>query len=518
MDDRRVLIFPPGRRDGEATRELLERAGLGCCVRYSAREICEEVQIGAGVIVLTDVALMAENFALVTEQLKRQPPWSDLPVVLLSHIGAQSDLAARIVASFTNLTVLDRPTSARMLRSAVQAALRARLRQYQTRAQLAALQAAEEGLRARENSLRLADRRKDEFLAMLGHELRNPLAPIRYANELLVRLLPDDPRLHGAASIVQRQIAHLSRLVDDLLDVSRITLGRIELQREPVDLVTIVDQARESVEPLMREKGHELVVEVSGAPLVVNGDHARLVQCLTNILTNSAKYTDGGGKVRVRVRRHDSSAVIEIADNGVGIPHDLLPHIFELFVQSTRSLDRAQGGLGIGLSVVRRLIEMHGGQVAAYSDGPGQGARFEVRLPLSVVPRIETESPSAEPAVARRILVVDDNTDAANSLATMLEFAGHTAQPVYSASAALLQVESFAPEVVVLDIGLPDMDGYEVARRLRAAGSHARIVALTGYGQVEDRKRSKAAGFDAHLVKPVDLQTLERCLDDAAEG
>jgi signal transduction histidine kinase len=425
--------------------------------------------------------------------------------VLLCQPGPQTSAVAAIFRELTNVTVLDRPASARTLVSTVQAALRGRLRQYQTRDQL-------EALRVAEDNLRNADRRKDEFLAMLAHELRNPLAPIRNAGELLARILPENARVQTIAAIVNRQSTHLSRLVDDLLDVSRITQGRIELQHEPVNLLSVISQALETVEPLMRDNRHKVIIAAAEGAVYVNGDHARLVQCIANILTNSGKYTDPGGEIRVEMRTDGGQVVITITDNGVGIPAELLPQIFDLFVQSNRSLDRSQGGLGIGLSVVRRLIEMHGGRVSAASDGPGRGARFELRLPI-IAPRSDMKDEQPEQAsVGRRILIVDDNADSADSLAMILNHSGHTAEPVYGAVDALNRAAAFDPEIVLLDIGLPGLDGYEVARELRGRGSNARLIALTGYGQQEDIRRAQDAGFDAHLVKPVDLQRLLRKL------
>jgi signal transduction histidine kinase/CheY-like chemotaxis protein len=433
-----------------------------------------------------------------------------VPIVLLCQAVAQSAAVARIIASLTNVVLLDRPASARALISAVQTAIRARLRQYETREQLRALREAEEALLGREQQLHVADRRKDEFLAMLAHELRNPLAPIRNASEFLARMLPAEPHMQASVGIVKRQVAHLTRLVDDLLDVSRITQGRIELQCHPVDLKTIVAQGMESVEPLMREKRHKVFVASSDGPICVNGDSARLVQCVSNILTNSAKYTDRGGEIHIETRKEPpDEAVVTITDNGLGIPQELLPQIFQLFVQSDRSLDRSQGGLGIGLSVVQRLVDMHGGRVSAYSAGPGKGSTFEIRLPLVEAPQEVLPQNPVKHMRRKRVLIVDDNEDAANSMALLLNHEGHTAESVYSAAEALERaLAPDHPDLILLDIGLPGMDGYEVARRLRARGSTAQLVALTGYGQTEDRQRAEAAGFDAHLVKPVDLQAL----------
>ena len=360
--------------------------------------------------------------------------------------------------------------------------------------------------------LQMADRQKDEFLAMLAHELRNPLAPIRNASEVLART--GAVNAHKAAiDIVHRQVANLTRLVDDLLDVSRITQGRIELKRRPVQLADVIAQAVEIVEPLIKERRHKVAI-TSYRALRVDGDPPRLVQCVANILMNAAKYTDPGGEINVESRNDGREAVLRITDNGIGISQELLPQVFDLFVQSDRTLDRAQGGLGIGLSVVKRLIEMHGGRVSASSEGLRTGSTFEIRLPLvdrgseSSVELAQSNAPS------RRILVVDDNKDAANSLAMILMLEGHQVESVYTAHDALARALSFKPDVALLDIGLPEMNGYELARRLREQpqARQIRLVALTGYGQAEDKERAWAAGFDDHLAKPADLRALQRTL------
>ena len=363
-------------------------------------------------------------------------------------------------------------------------------------------------------ALETADRQKNEFLAMLAHELRNPLAPIRNAGEILSRTLPADSTGHSMVAMVKRQVSQLTRLVDDLLDVSRITQGRVELQRRSLELGSVVSQAIETAEPLFQARQHEVVIVSSYRALYVDGDMARLVQCVVNILTNAAKYTDNGGKIHVETRAEGSEAVITVSDSGVGISPEFLPRVFDLFVQGERTLDRSLGGLGIGLSVAKRLIEMHGGRLTAASAGLGQGATFDIRLPR--LERQQEVGGGAEGvrAASKRILIVDDNADAANSLAQVLVLDGHVAESVYSASAALERAASFAPEVVLLDLGLPEMDGYEVARRLRLRPEFigVRIVALTGYGQSEDLRRSREVGFDAHLTKPVDFGELAKVL------
>jgi PAS domain S-box-containing protein len=363
-------------------------------------------------------------------------------------------------------------------------------------------------------ALEIADRQKDEFLAMLAHELRNPLAPLRNASELLASIARKEPQTQFGVEVIKRQVTQLTRLVDDLLDVSRITQGRIELTREPVELAVVIAQAVETVEPLMRDKRHQVSILAGQQPLYVSGDNARLVQCVSNILTNAAKFTDGDGKIGVRLHADGSAGVIEISDNGVGIPAELLPRIFDPFVQGDRTLDRSQGGLGIGLSVVRRLVEMHGGQVAAQSPGLGQGSHLSIRLPLIDPPGVQPDQPAKFTAARQRILIVDDNQDAADSLALLLQLDGHETQVVYGSKAALELAQSYHPDVVLLDIGLPEMNGYEVARRLRglAGLERVRLIALTGYGQAEDQARAQAAGFDDHLMKPVESQALQQAL------
>jgi CheY-like chemotaxis protein len=328
----------------------------------------------------------------------------------------------------------------------------------------------------------------------------------------LEKSLPAEGQTRTMLQIVKRQAGHLTRLVDDLLDVSRITQGRIQLQRKPLQVSSIVAEALESAGPLLKRKKSRVIVNTSAEQLYVDGDSARLVQCLTNVLSNAAKYTDPGGEIRVETLREGASLLMAVTDDGMGISKELLPRIFDLFVQSERSLDRAQGGLGVGLSVVKGLLEMHDGRISAYSAGPGCGSRFEIRLPLIEPPVEVVTTPPRQGAESMRILVVDDNVDAAESLALLLRLDGHSVRTAYTASAALEQASSLQSDVVLLDIGLPEMDGYQVARRIRAAGSRARLVALTGYGQAEDIKRGRAAGFDAHLLKPVDLPALNEIL------
>jgi signal transduction histidine kinase/response regulator RpfG family c-di-GMP phosphodiesterase len=369
--------------------------------------------------------------------------------------------------------------------------------------------------REAEEKLLEASRRKDEFLAMLSHELRNPLAPIRNAVELLQRIAPADPRLVWARDVMDRQVTHMAQLVDELLDVSRITQGKITLRKETLDLDKVLAHAVETARPLIEARGHRLVLNLPTVPVWMTGDIARLAQVVANLLNNAAKYTQEGGRVELTASATQGEVTIIVRDNGVGIERELLPRVFELFSQGERSLDRSLGGLGVGLTVVQRLVELHQGRVAVTSEGPGKGAEFRIVLPcFSEVP--QTDSVKEESfqkltlSKGRRVLVVDDNADAAESIAVLLRMEGHEVKTAYDGHQALASLQVFAPSVVVLDIGLPGMDGYELARRLRQLPQtrEALFIALTGYGRKEDRTQAAAAGFQHHFIKPVDLRAL----------
>jgi PAS domain S-box-containing protein len=358
-----------------------------------------------------------------------------------------------------------------------------------------------------------ASRAKDEFLAMLGHELRNPLAPIITGMHLL-RM--KDKRLSKELDVIERQAKHLVRLVDDLLDISRIAHGKIELKKERLDIATVIAAAIETTRPLIDTRRHTLDLD-HPAGYVVDADRARLVQVISNLLANAAKYSEPGGRITVRAQRVEGTIEVAVRDTGIGISPDMLPNIFSMFVQEKQALDRAQGGLGLGLAIVRSMVVLHGGTVSANSEGLGCGSEFVIRLPeaeLSSLP-IETD-PALEKMTraGRRILIVDDNTDAAELLAVLLERLGNTTRVAYDAMSALRMLDDFEPELAVLDIGLPEIDGYELARRLRARVAGARLIALSGYGQQADRDRSASAGFDAHLVKPVAVATLKSVISN----
>jgi signal transduction histidine kinase/DNA-binding response OmpR family regulator len=393
-------------------------------------------------------------------------------------------------------------------------------------AQLASLAAvALENVRLVEE-LRAADRRKDEFLAMLAHELRNPLAPMRNSLEI-IRLRGPERRqsVRESWDMIERQVEHLSRLVDDLLDVSRITRGKIKLDRSPVEVAEVVRRAVETSRPLIEGRRHHLEIRQPSQPLYVQGDMTRLAQVLMNLLNNAAKYTEEGGQITLVVETQGGTqdrpadVLLRVRDTGMGIPPEILPQVFDLFTQADRSLDRSQGGLGIGLTLVRRLVEMHNGGVQAYSAGVGRGSEFVVRLPLNweVVPGSGPAPNGAlVPTKSRRILVVDDSRDSALSLAMLLRLLGNDVATAHDGPAALEVAQRFGPEIAFLDIGLPGMDGFELARRLRTLPGlrKVRLAALTGYGSAEDRRRSQEAGFDRHLVKPMEMETLQAVLED----
>ena len=377
-----------------------------------------------------------------------------------------------------------------------------------------------------EAALKEADRRKDEFLAMLGHELRNPLAPMLHALHLL-RLQKGDQAAAGRArEALEWQLRHMTRLVDDLLDVSRISRGQIGLRKEPSDLSLLVNRAVEISHPLMAERRQVFTASLPAEPVWVEADPARLVQVLANLLNNAAKYTGNGGRIGLTAARNGGEVVVRIKDNGMGIAAELLPKVFDLFTQSERTLDRSQGGLGVGLTLARRLVEMHGGTIEASSDGPGKGSEFIVRLPAlaGTPPPKEARRQGQRIPVSsgsRRILVVDDNASAAEMLALLLQMDGYEVRVAHEGLAALQMARTYQPDVVLLDIGLPGMDGYEVARRLREqpGSEDVLLIAMTGYGSDEDRRRSRNSGCDHHLLKPVAHQDLQALLaPDEAEA
>jgi len=372
-------------------------------------------------------------------------------------------------------------------------------------------------LKAAEEALKDADRRKDEFLATLAHELRNPLAPLRTGLQVL-RLNPTGSTADAAREMMERQLGHMVHLVDDLLDVSRISRGKVELKRERLSLKTIVESAIETSRPSIDEAHHTLTLKLPSEPVYIDGDLTRLAQAVSNILTNAAKYTPQGGRIELVAKQEATRAVISITDNGVGIPSELTTSVFEMFAQVNRNLNRSQGGLGIGLALVKRLIEMHGGTIEAQSPGAGKGSTFTIRLPIALPEEASLEESSPvtlhHAPEKRRILIVDDNKDGADSLAMLLSMLGYEATTAHNGYEALDSVHAHPPDLIFLDIGLPGIDGYEVARRLRSdiPVYNGTIVALTGWGSDKDKQKSRESGCDAHLTKPVDLGAVEQIL------
>ena len=510
--DLRFLLMAPTQRDGDITSDLLNGAGIDTQLFSSLDALVQALNDGAAAVMIAEEHLNGALKGPLSAWLARQPPWSDLPVLILTRPGADSPESAEAWRTLGNVTLLERPTRVTTLLSAAQTAIRARARQYQIRGHLAERQKTEQ-------QLRTADRRKDEFLATLGHELRNPLAPILNSLEILkLSGAFEDARTAPACAVMERQVHHLNRLVDDLLEVSRITRGIIEVKKEPLDLTAIVKAAVETSRPVLDSLRHQIRLDLEATRIYVAGDAVRLTQVFANLLNNAAKYTNHGGLITIASRREDGTAVISVRDNGIGISPNLLAQVFDMFMQVDRSTRRSQGGLGIGLTLVKSLVAMHGGSVEARSEGPGLGSEFIVRLPL-----LEESSLPAEvtrriaPLPQRRILIVDDSRDGGESLAMLLRVLGAEVALAHSGRQALECVTSFQPDVVLLDIGMPGMDGYEVARRIRSnpANRRMQLIALTGCGQDEDRQRSAAAGFNHHLVKPADVDQLRQLLSVA---
>jgi PAS domain S-box-containing protein len=645
--ERRVLVLAPTGRDATLTRDVLSEAGIRTTICSDLPKLVEELGEGAGALLLSEEALHTEvGLHYLGDRLMRQPPWSDLPILLLAHQGADSPAVRKAVRALGNVTLLERPVRVAALVTAAQTALRARQRQYHAREHLQELDhiarqltqsegrikalfanaavgiaeltpdghfalvndalcrllgeqredllgaplwrvthgddradveagwrrlagglqdqftgerrfvrrdgeeiwvklsitLAREGggdeprgvaviedvteRKHAEEDLREADRRKDEFLATLAHELRNPLAPIRNSLHIFRMAGIKDPAVERVADMMERQVQHMVRMVDDLLEVSRISRGKIELRKERVELAGVLRNSVDTSMPLVDSGRHTLHVEMPEEPILIDADPVRLSQVFANLLNNSAKYTPPGGEITLRVGVDQGMATICVKDNGEGIPPNMLGRVFNMFTQVSTGT-RAQGGLGIGLTLARTLVHLHGGTIEAFSPGRGQGCEFLVRLPLAEQAPYVSDAPLAERPVAlpklRRVLVVDDNQDAADSLGMLLRFLGAEVEVVHDGRAALDAMKTFRPAVVLLDLGMPGMSGLEVARRMREDTDmrDATLVALTGWGQRDDRRRTREAGFDYHLVKPADVGTLQSILamrEDAQEG
>ncbi|HVY45562.1 MAG TPA: hybrid sensor histidine kinase/response regulator, partial [Minicystis sp.] len=454
--DERVLVVAPTGRDAALTRDLLARSGLAVETCATIDELAAEVRRGAGAVLVAEETLVPSAVVSLAEVLAQQPPWSDLPVVIFTGEGATIQAkrpTLEMLAPLGNVTLLDRPVRVATLLRAMRSALRARRRQY----------AARDVMREQENAVRA----RDQFLAMLGHELRNPLGAITVAAALLAAGRGDAARHVG---ILRRQTEHMSRLVDDLLDVARVTAGKIVLRKAPVDLAEAARRVVAAQDAAARARSISLTLDVGDAPLVVDADTVRLDQIITNLVGNALKYTPPGGAIRVEVGADGARARLVVADTGVGIPPEMLPRVFDLFTQAEGTLDRAQGGLGIGLTLVRRLVELHGGEVSAASRGVGEGARFTVLLPRAEASREAADEP-APPASAssrRRVLVVEDLADHRDVLCDLMTALGHDVEAADDGLSGFEKALRFHADVLVIDIGLPGIDGYELARRVRA--------------------------------------------------
>ena len=497
--ERRIVICAPTGRDGALTAKVLASVGIHSIVCTSNQELMAQLPLGAGALLLVEEVVSGSAMRPLADYVASQPTWSDIPILLLTRSGADSLDVQRAVEHLGNVTLVERPVRTIALITAARSAIRARERQYQVRD---------------------ADKRKDEFLATLAHELRNPLAPIRTSMGILRHLHPDSADVTRLCSVVDRQVSHLTRLVDDLLDVARITSGKVILKREPVSLNSILNHAVEISGSSMEAKRHRLDVEKPDHDHVLDVDQARIVQSVANLLVNAAKFTPAGGRIVLRSEVEGPVVTFRVRDNGIGLEPESLAKIFELFAQTVIP-GEAPAGLGIGLSLARQFAEMHGGTLSAHSEGLGHGSEFVLRLPVV----LEGARPLAPAAAAqdvkartssRKILVVDDNVDAANTLQALLDMDGFTASVAYDGLAAVAAIADVQPDVVVMDIGMPGLDGYDAARMIRQQHGNRNItlIALTGWGQSNDRKRASEAGFDHHLVKPVDYNTLLECLQE----
>jgi signal transduction histidine kinase len=501
----RVLVLAPAGRDGELARSVLADGNIAAVVCPDMATFCDELEEGAAAGILTEEMLLAERRAPLVQALGKQPLWADFPLIVLAGRPSSpktAELLSRALADLGNTTLLERPLHPDTFVSTVRGALRARARQYQ----------------ARELLLRLEEavRERDRFLAILSHELRNPLGAMRNAMHLARRLLTSGSKLERPIAIVDRQITHLARLIDDLLDVSRVTTGKVILQKRTIDLRTVVNQAMLLLEGQFEQHGLQAFSALGSRPLWIEGDPVRLEQVMTNLLMNAIKYTPAGGRIEVTAGRQDNDVWVRVRDTGIGIEESMLSGIFDLFSQADRSLDRAQGGMGIGLTLVKSLVELHGGTVAATSAGLGSGSEFTLRLPATEsIGGVDSEPQKSSPKAraCQRVLLVEDSEDNRELLRELLEMDGFEVEVAVDGPEGVKQALSSKPDIAIVDIGLPAMDGFEVARQVRAVlGSRIRLVALTGYGQPEDHHRSKQAGFDAHLTKPVHLGDLESAL------
>jgi signal transduction histidine kinase/ActR/RegA family two-component response regulator len=503
-----AVVVTPNEADGALATGFLREHGIDAQYCATLADLIPNLGGDTGCVVLVEEALSDPDLDAFHAALRSQPPWSDLPLLLFAAHGSPLiELVQGLFPQSGNVTLLQRPIHPVSLVSAVNVALRARVRQLQVRDLL--------------GQRELAVRQRDEFLAMLAHELRNPLAPIRYAARILQAPgLPADT-LRSTAQLVERQVGHMATIIDDLLDVSRVTRGLIKLAAEPVDLADLVRRAADGYVAAAKEKGVGVRAAMTTQPVWVNGDATRLKQVLDNLFDNAVKFSPAGREVLVSLTRDAGQAKLAVSDQGAGLDPQLIAHIFEPFVQADRSLDRPNGGLGLGLALVRGLVQLHGGAASAASKGPNCGSTFTVRLPLIETPALQAEARVLSTGGGGlRVLLAEDNRDAADSLKMLLEMSGHDVSVAYNGPDAVTTARSVCPEVVVCDIGLPGMSGYDVATALRQDPGlrGVRLIAVTGYGDAQDRDTALATGFDEHLCKPVEPNRLLAEIAKAAHG
>ena len=490
-----ALILAAG-RDGELALKVLTNAGHPCHLCVNAQELLDRLGEDVSALLLAEELLSGGLHARLAAALTAQPAWSDLPILVVAQNENPPPLRPDLVV-LGNVSVLTRPMAVDALTSAVAAAVRARLRQLQVR----------DLMRDQEEQ----GRRKDEFLAMLAHELRNPLAPIRYASKILQAPGLAADQLRNTAQLVERQVGHMATIIDDLLDVSRVTRGLIKLSTAPLDLSQLVRRTADAYVLAAKDKGVGVRLSLAPQPIWVLGDATRLKQVLDNLIDNAVKFSPAGRDVVITLRKEVGEAIVDVSDHGAGLDPLLIPHIFEPFVQADRSLDRPNGGLGLGLALVRGLVLLHGGAATAHSKGPNCGSTFTVRLPLIEAPALQPSAQATPPAAGGlRVLLAEDNRDAAESLKMLLEMSGHEVSVAYNGPDAVTTARSVLPEVLVCDIGLPGMNGYDVATALRQDPElqNVRMIAVTGYGDNQDRDTALATGFDEHLCKPVEPNML----------
>ncbi|MGZ8295292.1 MAG: hybrid sensor histidine kinase/response regulator [Telluria sp.] len=491
----RVLIYAPTGQDAVLASKILGMAEVKNLIVHSPMELDEQMQAGVGAVLTVEEALSPQALKTIATFVECQPNWSDLPIVLLTHRGADSPGVRQAILALGNVTLLERPVRTLTLITSLQSVLRAREKQYQVRE---------------------TDRRKDEFLASLGHELRNPLAPIRTSISLLEHLFPDQPSVRKVGDVIDRQFTHLTRLVDDLLDVARINSGKIELKRDYTSFGAVIGHVMELCTAAAQAKRIGLHTDLPDEQVVLYADYARVVQIIANIVTNAIKFTPPDGGVYVRAYVEKGCLKVHIKDTGIGLDAAALERIFTMFEQSRQPSGQIAAGLGIGLSLSRQFAEMHDGSVTARSDGPGKGSEFIVSLPVvsseSIPESAHTDGALADADQRPKVLVVDDNRDAADSLQALFEMENCSVSTAYDGAQAVQAVEQAIPDMIVMDLGMPEMDGYEAARQIRRKpGSESILmIALTGWGQSDARQRTIDAGFDHHLIKPVSFDDLKK--------